>query len=535
MISAFSVNSAPLLSKQKGNNCFYCNLAQGGSHTYVEAACQPADSGGFVTALEWREFRDDDPHSTSPHEFMRTETAGQVLVVCALSIAAVANGQATSTPPPPLDPFAAIRHVNLGGDGTVWVGFGGQLRERVESWTNFNFGALPPAPTTVRANDAFALTRALASADLHAGSHVRLFTQAMSSLSSNRELAGGRRPSDVDEIDVHQLYAELSTSKLGRNAGALTLRGGRLEMAYGRERLVSALDWANTKRSFDGITAGYGGPSGSVTAFWARPVVVRLYKPDRRDSTTALFGVYSTFRSAGMSTGADVYWIGQRRDSSAVVWNGTFGREMRHTVGLRLWGPTQGQPAVDLEGEAAVQFGDVGGNAIRASMFAGQAGYTFRRTKLAPRAYVNLDYASGDASPGGKVGTFSQLNPQPHPFLGFADIAGRQNIIDVSGGGSTQLWRTLVGAADYHSFRRASAKDAFYGLPGLVSRPAGFGTSKGVASEVDLSFRWPVDQHELLLTGWSHVFPGTFIREGGSASSADKPIDFVYLMAQYTL
>ena len=445
-----------------------------------------------------------------------------MLTICALTVAAVANAQ---TPPA----FPAIRHVNLSGNGAVWVAFAGQLRERVESWQSFNFGALPPAPATAEASDAFVLTRALMSADLHAGSHLRLFAQGKSSFSTTRDLAGGRRPSDVDEIDVHQLYAEV-------DGGAFSLRGGRLEMAYGRERLISALDWANTKRSFDGVTARYGDRSGtSVTAFWARPVVVRLYQADRRDSMTSLFGVYGTLQAARIGMGADVYWIGQRRDSGAAGWNGTVGREVRHTAGLRLWGPTRGQSALDLEGEAAIQFGEVGTNAIRASMFAGGIGYSFRQAWGAPRVYINLDYASGDAAPGGEVGTFSQLNPQPHPFLGFADIAGRQNIVDVSGGGAMRLWRTLVGAADYHLFRRASANDAFYALSGVVSRSASFGTAKSVASELDLSFRWPVDRHRLLLAGWSHVFPGAFITQGGGPSRADLPIDFVYLMAQYTL
>src|SRR5438309_1053646 len=220
-------------------------------------------------------------------------TLARVLTICALTVAALANAQ---TPPA----FPAIRHVNLNGNGAVWVAFAGQLRERVESWRSFNFGALPPAPATVAASDVFVLSRALVSVDLHAGPHLRLFAQGKSSFSTTRDLAGGRRPSDVDEIDVHQLFAEMVTSPRGREGGAFSLRGGRLEMAYGHERLVSALDWANTKRSFDGVTARYGNQSGSVTAFWARPVVVRLYQADRRDSTTSLFGVYGTVQAAGI-------------------------------------------------------------------------------------------------------------------------------------------------------------------------------------------------------------------------------------------
>src|SRR5213078_1925444 len=109
-------------------------------------------------------------------------TLARVLTICALTVAAVAN---TQTPPA----FAPIRHVNLSGNGAVWVAFAGQLRERVESWQSFNFGALPPA--TAEASDAFVLTRALMSADLHAGPHLRLFAQGKSSFSTTRDLAGG--------------------------------------------------------------------------------------------------------------------------------------------------------------------------------------------------------------------------------------------------------------------------------------------------------------------------------------------------------
>lgn len=457
---------------------------------------------------------------------MRTPAVIHVVAVWTAAVTATAAAQNH-------DPFSAIRHVNLSRGGTVWVGFGGQARERVESWTNFNFGAVPPPP--FGSSDVFALTRLFVSADLHAGSHLRLFAQGKSSFSTPRDLAGGRRSSDVDEVDVHQLYAELRTSASGATGGVVSLRGGRLEMAYGRERLVSALDWGNTKRAFEGVTAAYSRSSATLAAFWARPVVVRLYQADRRDSTTTLFGVYGTMQAARIATGVEFYGIGQYRDSNATGWNGTAGRERRYTVGARLWGPTRRESTLDLEGEAALQFGKVGANSIQASMVTVQVGYTFRRVARTPRLYVNLDYASGDAAPGGDVGTFSQLNPQPHPFLGFADIAGRQNAVDVSGGGAMRVWRTLEGAFAYHVLRRASANDAFYALSGAVSRAPSFGTSKRVATELDLTVRWPIDAHKLLFAGWSHVWAGEFIRQGGGPVGADKPIDFVYLMAQYTL
>ena len=66
---------------------------------------------------------------------------------------------------------------------------------------------------------------------------------------------------------------------------------------------------------------------------------------------------------------------------------------------------------------------------IGAGMFTAVLGYTFPVKDLSPRAYFEFDYASGDKKPGGGVGTFNQLYPNGHSYLGYIDYIGRQNII----------------------------------------------------------------------------------------------------------
>jgi len=467
-------------------------------------------------------------------------------VLALLLLVGASNLSAQTTPTPPVqqgaptakpaaapaqkDKYAKIRHVNVANGGKFWVGFAGQMRERVESWSEFNFGALP-AGSPLKRDDMFALTRMFLSADLHAGSRVRVFAQAKSSLSTNRELAGGRRTTDVDEIDAQQLFAEARLSASRPNANALVLQGGRFEMNFGKQRLFSNLDWANTRRAYEGGNAAYVTARSSITALWAQPVTIRFYRPDRRDSSTRVFGLYGTTRRTNFGT--DVYWLGQHRDAAA--WNGTAGQEKRQTVGARLWGPTRAQSAIDLEGEVAYQFGTLGTANISAQMFAGQAGYTWHKVRRTPRVFLGVDYASGDDAVGGDVGTFSQLNPQAHPHLGLADLAGRQNVVDMSGGVSASLWRKLSGVAEYHVINRASATDAFYNKAGGVARAATFGTSKAIGSDLDLTLRAPLDRYTMLMMGWSHFFPGQFIKQGGAAANAAKPIDLAYVMFQYTL
>ena len=431
----------------------------------------------------------------------------------------VSQGQ--SAPP---DRFAALRHVNL-GDSAVWVGFSGQFRSRGEAWTNFNFAA----PATANPNDTFVLDRFLLGADIHAGQHARFFVQAKSSTSTDRALLGGRRVIDVDEFDVQQAYVE---GRVGAASGALSLRAGRQDLAFGRERLLGTSDWANTRRTFEGASGGFTSPTSAVTAFWARPVPVRKYEFNRSDSTTSLYGAYATHRVPDVNLGLDAYWI--RLDRQGAAFNGTAGRELRHTVGARVFGPLRPTGGIDYDVEAGTQFGSVADtNAIRASFVASQIGYAMPRAR-GSRVYAGLDYGSGDRAAGGEVGTFNVLYGSPHPYFGFMDVIGRQNALDLSVGASASRALGLLGAqADVHRFTRASANDGIYNKLGapiartgtLAMLPTSIGT------ELDLTVRYPFDRYLLISSGWSMFWPGDFIKQSGPSQRTG----FSYLSLQYTI
>jgi Alginate export len=83
--------------------------------------------------------------------------------------------------------------------------------------------------------------------DLHAGRHVRLFTELQSGLESGR--TGGPRPTDEDRLEFHQAFLELSVGP----SRPFTLRVGRQEVAFGSGRLISASEGRNVRQSFDAI------------------------------------------------------------------------------------------------------------------------------------------------------------------------------------------------------------------------------------------------------------------------------------------
>ena len=98
------------------------------------------------------------------------------------------------------DVFDPLKYVALDGDGDVWVSFGGRTRLRVEGWNNFNWGAPPGADQ----DDVFASWRAFVHADVHAGERFRLFVEGKSALATERDLVGGMRTIDEDELDLQQ-------------------------------------------------------------------------------------------------------------------------------------------------------------------------------------------------------------------------------------------------------------------------------------------------------------------------------------------
>lgn len=428
------------------------------------------------------------------------------------------------------DVFDPIKYVPLNEDGSVWVSFGGQIRERVEIWKDFNFGA----PVAADHDDAFLLSRFRMHGDLRVGEHVRVFLEGKSSFATDRGLVGGRRLVDTDEIDLQNGFVDLSLRIF--EGGHFTLRAGRQEMAFGRQRLVSPLDWANTRRTFDGVSGIFKLQNWTVTGFWTLLVPVQKYQFNTSHLSTQLYGIYATGKAPLTDAiSVDLYWLGLRSNVGAFIgtpfaqYNGTVGREHRHTLGGRLWGKID-RTAFDYEVEGAFQIGRVGEGRVDAFMITGQLGYTFAEFAGVPRLQLGLDYASGDDKAGGNVHTFNQLFPLGHAYLGYIDTVGRQNIIDVNPGLSFQAFKKLVASLEGHLFWRADTHDALYNANGNVVRAGAAGTSSEIGSEVDLLFKYPFDRHLLGLLGYSHFFSGEFIKQSGPS----KDIDFTYLTLQYT-
>ncbi|MFO1520953.1 MAG: alginate export family protein [Kiritimatiellia bacterium] len=400
----------------------------------------------------------------------------------------------------------------------VTLSLGGQLRLRFENWDNFAF-----APAN---DDSFFLGRLRLHGDLKLGDRLRVFVEGRSADTTDRDLPGGKRAIDRDTLDLQNAFVDVILPVVG--GVQLTLRPGRQEMNYGAQRLLSALDWVNTRRTFDGgrLLATAGG--WKIDGIAARLVQVDPTGFNDEDSGRNLYGVYATksLKDIPVKT-LDLYWL--VADNETNTFAAAAGDENRDTFGGRVTAtcPLSG---VDVDLEGAWQTGDVAGQDVEAHMVAVALSRKIPFCPLGSSITAGYDLASGDGDKtDGELNTFNQLYPLGHKYFGWADFVGRQNIRDLQAG-----WEVPAGKAKasvvYHWFDLDEKGDALYNAAGAIQR-AGSDTASGdVGDELDLLVTLPVDNHLTVSAGWSKFFAGRFLSDTG----AHEDVDFLYSTVQLT-
>ena len=129
-----------------------------------------------------------------------------------------------------------------------------------------------------------------------------------------------------------------------------TVRVGRQELLYGAERLISPLDWANTRRTFEGVKLMCASDDWKADAFYTHFVPVKPFELDEADYDQPFYGLYSTYAGWENKT-LDLYYIGYDYNFAGAPIVTDFSLD---TMGSRLFG-TNGDWLYEFEG--GVQFG----------------------------------------------------------------------------------------------------------------------------------------------------------------------------------
>lgn len=413
------------------------------------------------------------------------------------------------------DVFDPIKNILLGDD--VRLSLGGEIRGRFESVTHKNYGVARPT------QDAYFLHRYYYHADFKYRELARIFVQGVSAAIEDHDGAPGI-PNPEEHFDVHQMFADVRF--LGEQV-PLALRFGRQELNYGNERLVSVLDWANVRRTWDGVKLFWSDKTWDADVWYVKPVVIERDKADESDEEVDFYGAYVTYKGIP-EHGVDAYFLAIDDIRDRPNANNRTGDLALYTLGGRLWGKTG---PWDYDTELTGQWGKWAGDTIQAWSWSIDGGHTLEKLPCSPRIGAGFDLATGDENPwDGIHGTFNQLFPLGHKFFGFLDQVGRQNVVAQNVNVTLKPHKSVAAQIAYHTFWNHELRDALYNAGGIAVRRDPRGDSgHEVGHELDLTIKWQVDVHMSLLFGYSHMWTSDFIQGTGK----DEDPDLFYVMYSY--
>jgi hypothetical protein len=405
------------------------------------------------------------------------------------------------------DPWDPLKYVPFNESGSWYLSFGGEARERFEYFNHPNWGKDPQ-------DHGYLLQRYFLHGDLHLGDHVRLFTQLQSSQEDGRR--GGPRPTDEDELDLHQVFLDL---KLDLSVDAsLTLRTGRQELAYGSQRIISVREGPNVRQSYDGFRVMYRSGDVQVDGFATKPAETNRHLfDDGPDNTKALWGTYAVLPFPLLARGnIDLYYLGLSRRTAGFD-QGT-ARETRHSVGSRLWRTAL---PLDYNFEALYQWGSFGNGDIRAWTVASDTGYTFASLPLRPRLGLRADIASGDEDPANPdLQTFNPLFPKG-AYFSEAGLVGPANFFDLNPCLDLHLTDHATLVFDWDFFWRESVHDGLYNNAVALVRSGRKSDAHYVGSMPQAQLFWDLDRHLAFVAMYGHFLAGPFLRDTGAGEDVD--------------
>lgn len=408
------------------------------------------------------------------------------------------------------DFFDPVKRIHLGSD---WLlSFGGSFWYRYMHETDSRLNA-------AGINNDYHLLRTRLHADLWYQDQFRLFAEMLDARALGLDLSA--LAIDKNHTDMLNLFADV---KLGQFMdGPAYLRVGRQELLYGSQRLISTLDWANTRRTFQGVKTFWQTPAFNLDAFWVRPMVTEPNQFDNWDKDRNFVGLWGTYKAIPGQV-LDLYYlslIDNRNVSPANITQGNVlqGDSVLHTIGARWVGDYE---RILYELEGMYQFGKRSHLDISAFSIASGVGYQLP-LPMNPQFWLRYDFASGDKNHrDGHSNTFNQLFPFGHYYFGYIDQIGRQNIHDFNAQFTLhpQPWVTFLG--QYHRFYLANKRDYLYNAAGAGTiRDITGQSGRHVGDEIDFTINFHLSRHQDVLLGYSKLFTGEFLKNTRPGVSPD--------------
>lgn len=411
------------------------------------------------------------------------------------------------------DPLDRLKYLPLDDDGDVYVTLPGELRLRTNYTSN---------PGLMKGeHQRQDIIRVVGAADVHLGSHVRLYGEFAHASSSGHNI-GTPTTSQDNDLVVQQAFAEVSGIIGGLDMG---LRYGRQEFFDGSRMLVSQRDNNAIPYTLNGIRGWVRGRGVRLDAFDLEPTAYGRggAGDDRPDKARRFSGVTLGTVVPETLTGASglyvdpFFWRLRRRDAR---WVGSEGREERYYLGAHAWGRL-GDVAIDWTVNR--QFGDYDGRDIDAwQVFLDQT-MSVGSGKASPRVGFSFDYASGGGGNESGAGAGALRNAiSPHgantPFSHHLFLTAT-NLVEVAPVVSLEPIFNVRVLAEYAFAWRADTSDAIYRANGAPLARTVDSTASKTAELPRVQVQWAISPRVSITARYEHVFAGLALRQAGYGDS----------------
>jgi hypothetical protein len=404
------------------------------------------------------------------------------------------------------------------------ISYGGEVRFRQMDEAN---RLRPGAP----ARGDYQLWRWRQYLDLKVADWLRVYVEGIDASMDNNPLPV--TGIDINRWDVQNLFLDLRLWTFDDDDDRpVWFRVGRQELQYGSQRLLSAFDWANVRRNFEGLKLFTRGADWDFDLWFTRPVNTGTFG----DGPVSVFG--SHFDSPNMNhtfSGTwftykelkdhlfDLYWLW---DWNSQFLGPHFAGGNRHTIASRwignfpvLDGAFKGAWHGEVEG--GYQFGNDFGKVVSAGFLTAGMGHTWDDAPWRPDLWVYYDWASGSNNLNGKTtSTFNQQYGLNHYYLGQIDNIARQNIIDINTRLTVQPRRQLAFQTWYHWFMLQNSHDVLYTVTGVpFGKP---NTGSTVGDELDLVATYTFNPNFNVQVGYMWFWYGTFVENNFPREKAEQ-------------
>lgn len=411
------------------------------------------------------------------------------------------------------------------------ISFGGELRWRYMDEVN----RLRP-PFNAPGRSVYDLIRWRNYLDLKHSDWVRVYIEMIDAEIYNNDLP--ITGIDLNRWDIQNAFVDLKVME--RDDKPVWVRVGRQELLFGSQRLISPLDWANTRRNFQGIRLLSPGTTWDFDAWVTNPVNTAMvgdgggigptlgvnYLGNRFDppNHNIIFGgAWGTYKGVknhvldsyflwayydGTFPGGAGFPVGNRF-TYGHRWLGTYNVE----CDTRAW-------LTDVEG--GYQFGDDHGQSVQAGFFTVGLGHQWKKVMWEPTLWGFYDYATGDGNPTDNVNnTFFQYYGLVHAYMGLIDNLARQNISDVNWRLQLKPTQKLSLQVAQHFFQLANENDTLYVVTGQRF-PGATNQGNGVGNELDLLAIYNITPNLSVEMGYFEMWYGDYINNVSPRGNAEQ-------------